>query len=101
MRALKALKQSPMQLDVYMWLTYRMSYLKKPTVIPWPSLQDQFGAEYAPTPRGLRDFRANFLKALKAVIEVYPMAKATEAATGLRLAPSLTHIPKRSDQIIV
>ena len=28
MRALKALKQSPMALDTYCWLTYRMSYLK-------------------------------------------------------------------------
>lgn len=34
LRALKALKKSPMALDTYCWLTYRMSYLSKPTVIP-------------------------------------------------------------------
>ena len=46
MRALKALKRSPMALDIYCWLTYRLSYLRKPTEIPWSALQMQFGAEY-------------------------------------------------------
>jgi hypothetical protein len=41
-RALKALKGSPLALDVYSWLTYRMSYLRKPCVIPWEALQTQF-----------------------------------------------------------
>jgi hypothetical protein len=36
MRALKALKRSPLALDIYCWLTYRLSYLRKPTEIPWP-----------------------------------------------------------------
>lgn len=44
LRVLDALKRSPMALDIYPWLTYRMSYLKKPTVIPWRALQLQFGA---------------------------------------------------------
>lgn len=47
MRALKALKRSPMALDIYCWLTYRLSYLRQPTEIPWPALQMQFGADYA------------------------------------------------------
>jgi hypothetical protein len=46
MRALKALKRSPLALDIYCWLTYRMSYLRKPTEIPWAALQMQFGADY-------------------------------------------------------
>ena len=46
MRALKALKRSPLALDIYCWLTYRLSYLRKPTEIPWPALQMQFGADY-------------------------------------------------------
>lgn len=44
MRALKALKRSPLALDIYCWLTYRLSYLRKPAEIPWPALQMQFGA---------------------------------------------------------
>ena len=46
LRALKAIKQSPMAIDIYCWLTYRMSYLKKPVEIPWEVLKSQFGAEY-------------------------------------------------------
>jgi len=45
MRALKALKRSPLALDIYCWLTYRLSYLRKPAEIPWPALQMQFGAD--------------------------------------------------------
>jgi hypothetical protein len=62
MRALKALKRSPLALDIYCWLTYRMFYLRKPTEIPWSSLQLQFGADYPTTGQGLRDFKKNFLK---------------------------------------
>ena len=39
MRALKALKQSPLALDIYCWLTYRLSYLRKPVEISWAALQ--------------------------------------------------------------
>lgn len=94
MRALMELKQSPMALDVYMWLTYRMSYLKKPTLIPWLSLRNQFGAGYALTPKGLKNFRAKFLTALKAVNAVYPVNVAS-AEGGLLLSPGRTHVPGR------
>ena len=46
MRAFRALKQSPMALDIYSWLTYRMSYMRKPVELPWTALQMQFGADY-------------------------------------------------------
>jgi Plasmid encoded RepA protein len=44
-RVLRAIKQSPMALDLYMWLTHRMSYLQKPVSIDWKTLQKQLGAE--------------------------------------------------------
>jgi len=47
MRALKALKKSPLALDAYCWLTYRASYAKRPSVIPWSVLALQFGSDYA------------------------------------------------------
>ena len=92
LRALRALKKSPMALDTYCWLTYRMSYLGRPTIIPWPSLQWQFGAEYIRT----RDFKRAFLKHLAAVEVVYPEAKVRNEETGLLLSPSRPHIPKIS-----
>jgi len=90
LRALKALKKSPMALDTYCWLTYRMSYLSKPTVIPWEALQMQFGAEYKVT----RQFKAAFLRHLKAVLLMYPDAHVQPVEHGLELRPSRPHIPK-------
>jgi hypothetical protein len=95
MRALKALKQSPLALDIYAWLTYRMHALREPVVIPWAALEAQFGAAYGAT----RDFRVKFLRRLKDVLVVYPRARITEVpGQGLQLAPSLTSIPSTASQ---
>ena len=88
MRALKALKRSPMALDIYCWLTYRLSYLRKPTEIPWPVLQIQFGADYTRT----RGFKESFLHHLRAVITLYPEANVEDGERGLLLKPSKPHV---------
>jgi hypothetical protein len=90
MRAIKALKQSPMALDIYCWLTYRTSYAKRPTTIPWEALAMQFGADYART----RDFRAAFLVELRRVAVVYPGANVEPTEAGLILRPGTPHIAK-------
>ena len=90
-RALRALKASPMALDTYAWLTYRMSYLSKPTLVPWESLQSQFGSAYS----RLRDFKRYFLTSLVAVLAVYPEARVCQHAQGLLLQPSPPHISPR------
>lgn len=90
LRALKALRRSPLALDIYCWLTHRMSYLRRSIVIPWGALQTQFGADYRLT----RQFKAKFLKQLHAVREVYRDAKVEPEEGGLRLKPSPTHIER-------
>ncbi len=92
MRALKVLKQSPMALDIYTFLTYRMSYLRKSTVIPWESLQNQLGSDYAKTPEGLRNFKKKFLRQLAMVRVVYPDVNISPSDNGLLLKPSKTHV---------
>jgi Plasmid encoded RepA protein len=52
LRAIKALKRSPLSLDLYAWATRRVSYLKRPLRISWASFQLSFGAGYAETPQG-------------------------------------------------
>ncbi|MCP4127373.1 MAG: pirin [Gammaproteobacteria bacterium] len=94
MRALTALKRSPLALDLYTWLTYRMSYLKGRTEIPWKALQMQFGADYAQTPQGTRDFKREILKHLKKIALVYPEARISEGDYGLVLLPSKPHVPR-------
>ncbi|MFV0275816.1 MAG: replication protein RepA [Parahaliea sp.] len=94
LRALRALKRSPMALDIYCWLTYRMSYLIKPTQIPWEALQGQFGAGYPTTGQGNRDFKKKFLHQLKHVQVVYPDVRVSEGKGGLLIAPSKPHVAK-------
>ena len=88
MRALAALKGSSLALDIYCWLTYRMSYLQRPTEIPWERLAMQFGSEYSET----RDFKKNFLKQLRKVFVIYTPS-VEQCENGLLLKPSKPHIP--------
>lgn len=94
MAALMTLKRSPMALDTYFWLTYRLSYLQRDVVIPWPLLQMQFGADYAQDTEGLRNFKKNFLLRLKDVLAVYDTAKVHNVENGLLLKPSPPHVAK-------
>ena len=89
MRAIRALKKSPLALDIYSWLTYRMSYLKSPTVVSWAGVAMMLGSSYAE----LRDFKKAFLNELRKVLLVYPNANVEVLPDGLRIKPSLTHIP--------
>lgn len=91
LRAIKALKQSPLSLDIYIWLTYRAAYLKRETVIPWAALAAQFGAEYG----RLRDFKEAFTKSLQRVYVVYKDARFDVEDKGLLIKPTLTHIGRR------
>ena len=91
MRAIKALKKSPMALDIYTWLTYRVSYLKRPTAISWASLAMQFGSSYSRQ----RDFKTAFMSELKKVVTVYGGVQVEALPAGLMVKPSLTHIPRK------
>jgi hypothetical protein len=88
--ALRVLKRSPLALDLYVWMTYRYSYLDKPVLVPWLSLHGQFGADYI----RLRKFREKMLEALSKVSALYPEARFEASDTGLRLLPSKTHVGK-------
>jgi len=94
MRAIKALKQSPLALDIYAWLTYRVSYLKKPTLISWASMALQFGSNYS----RVRDFKEAFVAELRKVAVVYPQINVEVLDDGLRINPSVTHIPMTKEQ---
>lgn len=89
--ALRRLRGSALRLDLYTWLTYRLSYLHKPTTVPWSSLEAQFGSGYGAT----RLFKREFLEQLAAVHLVYPEAKVEPTDSGLVLRPSPPHVPTR------
>lgn len=97
LRALKALKKSPLAIDVYCWLTYRMSYLKGATPVTWAQLHGQFGADYA----RLRDFKRYFSAALQKVQTVYSTVNFQVTEAGLTLLPSKSHVPKKGKTVSI
>lgn len=96
MRVLHALSKSPLAMDIYSWLVYRIFLLRitqRPSVlIPWQSLKLQFGADYSATSRGLLDFKRQFLLRLKDALLFYPEADVTAQNTGLLVAASRLRI---------
>jgi hypothetical protein len=88
--AIKQLRKSPMDLDVYAWLVHRLFSLSSMTTITWAQLSGQFGHGYSEP----RTFRRFFLDSLKRVLAVYPEARAKPTATGLQLAPSRPHVAR-------
>jgi Plasmid encoded RepA protein len=97
LRAYKVLSDAPMAMDIYAWLTYRASYVKKSTrPIPWVSLQAQFGSGMAFSDQGLRDFKKAFKRNLDVVRMVYPEINVDEngTASGLIIHPSSPHVHK-------
>ncbi|KWN65900.1 RepA replicase [Burkholderia stagnalis] len=90
LRALKALRQSPMAIDLYCWLTYRNFSLRAPTTVPWEALKLQFGSGAAED----KKFRETVRRALLQVLEVYPDANVNPTRTGLYLEPSKTSVPR-------
>ena len=86
--AIELLKGSPLAIDIYIWLTYRMSYLRRPCLIPWKALERQLGATYARS----RDFRRSFCAHLRRVVVVYPAVRLRQTGTGLLLYPSPPHV---------
>lgn len=93
MRAFTALKGSALALDVYAWLAQRLHRIEgRPIILHWVSLREQFGQEY----RGKdpdKDFKKEFLPALRAVLAVYPQAKVKQVTGGIMLMPSPPPIP--------
>ncbi len=85
LRIMRLLNQSPLELDLYCWLTYRLCFMKKRTMVPWEALQGQFGTETQEP----RKFRWLVRKALRSVREVYPAARLDDSGDeGLILSPS-------------
>jgi hypothetical protein len=93
-RAVNALKDSSLALDIYFWLTYRMSYLSRPTEISYEKLHLQFGVGYEDTRHGRYEFKRKYLVQLQKVLALYPAAKIRILPNSLLLLPSKTHIEK-------
>jgi hypothetical protein len=70
-----------MGLDIYTWLAQRLYRIdaRRPALIPWPALKEQFGSEY----QRLDHFRPPFRKALAQVQQRYQTACIEHDKRGL------------------
>ncbi len=102
--AIYELRASALALDIYSWLAHR---LQRPDVqksgsrglfLTWDALKRQFG----PNVSRMSNFRADFLRALRAVHDAYPQARfriesnRNGKPAGLRLLPSPPAVPHAS-----
>jgi hypothetical protein len=85
-RALRALKRSPLALDLYAWLThesYRAHKSGQGRFVAWKLLMEQLGAEYSTE----KNFSAAARAALRKVAAVYPTLKLGSLRAGVRIQP--------------
>ncbi len=96
-RALSALKNSPMALDVYSWLAQRLHKVDKKKVggdfIAWKNMKDQFGSNF----KTMKKFKESFRSTLRTVKLQYRDANIVEDLNlGFRLYNSPTPIAKKT-----
>jgi hypothetical protein len=93
----RELTGSCLALDIYSWLCFRLGYLNDKIFIPWESLKAQFGPFYNDDAKGFFNFKKEFSKQLKKVLELYNTAKIyhCEKGKGLYLYPSPTSIGRK------
>ena len=90
LNTLRAMKRSPLGLDLYLWLTYRTFELKRPLRLTWPVLYRQFGVDPARAndKATLSNFRADCLRELKKIKDAWPDLHYQTVKGSLLLSPS-------------
>jgi hypothetical protein len=82
--ALRDLATSPLAIDVYLWLAYRLHALKTETPVGWDRLWRQFGSRVGK----LKNFKSQFEAPLHLALSAYSSAKVRVSERGLLLEPS-------------
>ena len=94
LHTLKALKRSPLGLDLYFWLVYRTFSLKAPLTLSWKQLYRQFGAEPDRANKVAQQaFRRDCLRELKKIKSAWPDLNYHTVTGGLVVSPSPPRIP--------
>jgi hypothetical protein len=90
--AVIAIRNSPMALDLYLWLVYRLHALEAETPITWSALWRQFGAGVS----RLKNFKPVFAENIQLALGVYRSASVAITPTGVVLKPSPPPKPLQS-----
>jgi hypothetical protein len=87
LRVLKALKQSPLALDLYVWASYKSLIAARsgrPQAMTWHDFMQQFGTEY----KSPKNFQQAVTKKLKLIQQLYPKLRVAEVRGGLEILPT-------------
>ena len=102
LHTLKALKRSPLGLDLYFWLTYRTFSLKTPLCLSWRQIFRQFGAD--PDKAGKKGsvsrFRGEVLRELEKINRAWPDLRYHTVRGALVIEPSPPRIPPAQLRLI-
>jgi hypothetical protein len=82
-RILRAFAHSAKQMDIINWLGYRLKALKKPYLITWETLKEQFGQDIA-RPRRFKD---DMTSDMEAILYVFPKLPVKLSDKGMLLTP--------------
>ncbi|KAA2212083.1 replication protein RepA [Teichococcus oryzae] len=82
--AVRDLTTSPLAIDIYLWLAYRLHSLPKETPIGWDRLWRQFGSRVG----ALKNFKTQFEGPLHLALSAYKNARVRVTDRGLLLEPS-------------
>ena len=100
LNTLKALRRSPLGLDLYFWLVYRTFTLKAPLTLTWRQLYQQFGANPMNTKTETSRFRAACLRELKKINRAWPDLHYRTVFGGLVIEPTPPRIPPAQLRLI-
>lgn len=82
-RALRAFSQSARQIDVILWLAYRLRNIERTYKLAWSAVQAQFGAQTQEP----RFFRRDFSDDIREIQEVFPELPLNLTENGVELRP--------------
>lgn len=94
LRALRALKKSPLALDLYAWATYRtfrVNQAGQEAFIPWRGMMKQFGGDYS----DVSGFKRRAKDALSKVQAVFPGLDMLDVHGGIVIRPGRTAVALR------
>ncbi len=92
--AVQGLRQSPLALDLYLWLPHRLRALKAPRTLLYDDLAKQLGSQYFK----IGEFARHCRRALRLVQQFWFTLRYEEVPGGIRFRPSELPVPIRITQ---
>lgn len=81
--AIEALRDAPLAIDLFIWLSFRLRSLRHPLSLSWLALQGQFGSDYTET----KEFARHVRKELRRVHTVWPSLRTKFYRGGVTFFP--------------